>query len=168
MSDSLFYLLFAVVIGLFLSARRRQRRAVLAASPELSDGARRGPVPGYSYLPGSLMTWDPTNPPPGIGEKWEPVSLETLHAGRRTRLVLTIRTDESQPTERFSMMGNLAGRIMARTPVQVLAIEIEGSGHRGSEVMITARNGRGWTGTGLDAPVTVDLADRKSFRMETM
>jgi hypothetical protein len=166
MSDPLFYLVLAVAVGYWLWSVNRRKREALRNQPELAAGAHVGPVPGYSYLPGALMRWDPENMPTGLDETWHPISLETLHAGKRTRFVLTITTTEPAPTARFSIMRMLANRILERTNVQVLAIEIAaGADPSKPEILVVAKDGRGWTGTGVEAFITARLSDRGSFRV---
>jgi len=68
MSDRLFYLILAVVIGSYLYRVNKRRRRVTRAMPPLAEGEQRGPMPGYSRLPGEHIRWSPNTPPPaGLG-----------------------------------------------------------------------------------------------------
>ncbi len=170
MSDRLFYLILAVVIGSYLYRVNKRRRRVTRAMPPLAEGEQRGPMPGYSRLPGEHIRWSPNTPPPaGLDVTWKPLSMETLHAGRRTRLVLTVELlDEISVPDRFTLLRTLAQRIMSGTSTIVAAVRMLPPGQNEADsVMILARDGRGWTGTGEGATVTARLPDRGDFRMPT-
>ena len=52
---------------------------------------RRGPIPGYSFTPGSEVN---VKRLPGDPNAFTVLSLEEFHAPERTRLVLTVESDE--------------------------------------------------------------------------
>ena len=169
MSDALFYLIVALVAGMYLWRSYRRRKELLARLPDAARGARVGPVPGYSRLPGKNVQWTPDEPqPPGLGKTWEPVCMETIHAGKRSRLVLSLRRiAEMAPTDQFSVMKTLAQRLVRRTGALVVAVQFESlSSYAEPEaVLIFARDGRGWTGTTTDAALTAHLPGREDFRL---
>ena len=125
-----------------------------------------GPVPGYSYLPGKSMRWDPDDPPAGLDKAWECVSAETVNAGSRRRMVLTLRVKERDRTDQFTVMKTLAGRIQKRSGFAVVAIQVLDTNNQQVEsTLVYAPDGRGWTGTGSDAAVTAVLPGKTAFRM---
>lgn len=170
MSDSLFYLVVAVLAGFYLVRGIRHRRRLLRQMPEAARGARIGPVPGYSRLGGRNVQWAPDEAaPPGLGQTWEPICMETIHAGRRSRLVLSLRqVDEMESTAKFNIMKTLAQRLARRTGALVVAVQFGGDSNAvdPDAILILARDGRGWTGTSTNAAVTARLPGHDDFRME--
>ena len=169
MSDALFYLMLVVLAGFYLWRSFRRRRELLKRLPEAARGARVGPIPGYSRLPGKHVQWAPDEAsPPGLGKTWEPLCMETVHAGRRSRIVLSLRrVAEMEPTDQFSIMKTLARRLVRRTGALVVAVQFESerSSTDPEAVLIFASDGRGWTGTTSDAAVTAHLPGRDDFRL---
>jgi hypothetical protein len=168
MPDSLFYLVLVMVAGILIFRAVERRRARLRAFPDLARGARYGPVPGYAYLPGGLVRWDPDRPPRGLGKTWQPKSLETIHAGRRTRLVLTLEVYEMAPAERVGLMKDLARRLQDRTGFRVVAVRLAARGSQQADQgeLVFSPDGGGWTGTASDATVSVKLPEREPFRLQ--
>lgn len=166
MPDFIFYLLIIGVTAYWLWSVMRRRRAALASLPGASKGVKRGPVPGYSYLPGESLRFDPSEPlQPGLGH-WEPISLETLHAGSRSRLVLSVRASEPlQGAELFTLLKTLAIRIQRKTRAQVVAVRVEEADGEASAVLVLSPDGRGWTGTAKEAELTAELPGREPFRL---
>jgi hypothetical protein len=148
-------------------AVRRQRRAAASELGGAGRGARRGPVPGYSYMPASLIRWDPSEPPIGLDDSWQAESIETLHSARRSRVVLSIRAANLTHTEHFSLMKTLAQRLQRRTNADVITVQLLGAtaDSEPEGMLVYAPDGRGWTGTAQEAVLTASLPDREAFRM---
>ncbi len=165
MSDALFYIVIIVVALVYLSRASRRRAAALRAQPAWADGARVGPLPGYSYMPGEGVRFDPLNPPPpGLDERWKVLSAETAHAGKRLRLVFTIEADGIEGTELFTLMRSLAQRLQHKTRFHAVAVEVMGDGSPRALIVLAA-DGRGWTGTTQEAAITAELPERSPFRL---
>jgi hypothetical protein len=165
----------AGAIGYFLWSLNRRRRLALARVSSNIEGYRQGPVPGYSYIPGSSLP---------VSELFEHLddalsltSLETLHAGARTRAVLTLSRAGPLPSEViFTAMKRLATTVAQSRPFKVIAVEVKGAAegrtaaHHNDAASVEARlvfatDGKGWTGTCSDVYLTVQLPDRAPFRM---
>jgi hypothetical protein len=108
--------LLGVAVAYAWRAQTR-RVAVMRRAEALGEAAREakvGPIPGYSYLPGSAIRWDPRDPPPrGLGERWRVLSVETLHLFgprglRRARLVLRIAHEALEDTDLVQLARELA------------------------------------------------------------
>ena len=115
----------------------------------LSSGTDRGPVPGYSLIPGEGLneSWL------GLDSAWRARSLETFH-GRRTRLVLTaklmssgFRPDRSEVREKLEHAADI---ICRRTGADVVVIEVTGSPEepsgRSGWLAMRCDDGLGWSG----------------------
>jgi hypothetical protein len=165
MPDSLFYLVLVGAAGLYLYSVLRRRRAALAGLPGAARGVRHGPVPGYAYMPGEVLRFDPKEPLQSGQGEWEPVSLETLHAGARSRLVLSVRVQGApESAELFTLLKTLALRVQRRTQAHVVAVRAEQADGEASSQLVYAPDGLGWTGTATDAAITAELAGREPFR----
>ncbi len=172
------YLLILLLLGVAVAyAWRAQTRrvAVMRRAEALGEAAREakvGPIPGYSYLPGSAIRWDPRDPPPrGLGERWRVLSVETLHLFgprglRRARLVLRIAHEALEDTDLVQLARELAGRLARRMRVQVVAVQAESPRYEGDEaVLIYAPDGRGWTGMSEGAELSIHIPGREAFRL---
>lgn len=169
MSDRWFYIILMVAVAVYLVRVNRRRRAAYRSMPPSIEGARQGPVPGYSLLPGKALQWNPVEAPPiGLGETWEVTSVETVHAGRRTRWVLTLRALQTlEPTQQFTIMKALAERILRHTMGLVAAVQFQDSPNNAPDAMfVLSRDGRGWTGTAQGVFITARLPGRTDFRVE--
>lgn len=163
MPDSVFYLLLVAVAAFYLTGAARRRRALMAGLPGAVPGARRGPVPGYAFMPGGALRLEADSQT----ADWKPVSIETLHAGARTRLILTVRPrGELDATESFTLMKTLAQRVQKRTRAAVVAVQLAPETEDPeAATLVYAPDGRGWTGTGVDAELTANLRGRAPLRL---
>ncbi|MBN1944740.1 MAG: hypothetical protein JW797_03645 [Bradymonadales bacterium] len=167
MSDgmTIFFILALSALFFLYLGRRGQ-----VAGKRWEDAARRvtrGPVPGYSCLPGKFVRMDPAGQPTGLRSDLTVVSMETIHANQRSRLVLTVSGGEPEDTELFTLMKTMALRLQRRTGSHVVAVQFlpEGTTDANAAVLIYSPDGRGWTGTTNGATLTVDLPGREPFRM---
>lgn len=112
------------------------------------------------------MRWDPDDPPAGLNKTWECISAETVNAGPRRRMVLTLKVKERDRTDQFTVMKTLARRIQERSGFAVIAIQVLDANDKAIEsTLVFAPDGTGWTGTSSDATVTAVLPGKAAFRM---
>jgi hypothetical protein len=84
----------------------------------------------------------------------EVLSLEALHDGRRTRLVLSVRPLPGFPGGecRAALMMGLARRALDFSGCDVFVVEApqegDGPSQEGDAVWMVSRDGGGWSGTG--------------------
>jgi hypothetical protein len=123
-----------------------------AASWRLGQGraAGEGGLPGYAWYPGEAVSLEALD---AEGAGLEVASLEALHGGARSRLVLRVRAGGALPAgpARGAVLMALARRALERSGADVVAVELsqepeEALGHAEDEVWLVSADGAGWGG----------------------
>ena len=137
----------------------------------MAPGSRVGPVPGYVYMPGEAIRWDTAyRLPDGLGDEWWPLSIETIHAGSRQRIVLSIGHYPMERGQLFTLLKQLTSRIHMRTTVQAVAIEarLRDAGEEHVASLIYSADGQGWTGTADGVEYSCYIPGEPAFRFGSL
>lgn len=137
--NPIFWLLvLGVVAGLALTARRAALRKAMA------EETLEGPIPGYSWTPGSRLVLEGAEGEPFPAR---PRAVETFHAPQRARVMVSLDLDQDQSGEQvISIMERVAREIYRRSEPH--AVLVEGYIQKSSSpyLLLFAPDGRGWWG----------------------
>ena len=107
-----------------------------------------GRLPGYSYTLGASIGLDASVVALPAGD-WHPTRLETLHAGERTRLILSLSIDRrpDPPDPLWDFLDRLAREVQQRSEADVVLLQATPAADPEAQwEYLLAPDGAGWWG----------------------
>jgi hypothetical protein len=149
--------LATVALGLSLWGAARIAISSTRLRSPTDQAVEEGPIPGYAYYPGRLVTRSAWMDSAGL----VPSALEAFHGPSRTRVVLTLAPSPGHGFQHTSaLLQRAAGELLDTTGAHVAVVEIAteplGPSRVGDWTAVASRDGRGWSGLETDAWMVIE------------